>query len=231
MLKITDAVKNVTQSKGRPLGKNTNDKAYCKTTFSLTAQEKKQLTDYANKHFKGNISMCIKEALKKQSSYQKIYLAGPDVFLPNAKEHGKYLKKLCKAYGFEGAFPLDNIITGQNTLEIATKIRDANKAMIAQCDIVIANLSPFRGPEPDSGTIWEVGFAEGLGKEVLCYSSDLRTLKEKTQCILGLGNSDIDLEGMAIEDFGLTHNLMFAHLVVSDTFEGCLHHLKANKPS
>lgn len=231
MLKIIDAVKNVTQSKGRPLGKNTNDKAYCKTTFSLTAQEKKQLTDYANKHFNGNISMCIKEALKKQSSYQKIYLAGPDVFLPNAKEHGKYLKKLCKSYGFEGFFPLDNIITGQNALEIATKIRDANKAMIVNCDVVIANLSPFRGPEPDSGTVWEVGFAEALGKKVLGYSTDMQSLKEKTQCILGLSDSSVDKTGMSIEDFGLTHNLMFAHLVVSNTFEGCLQHLKANKPS
>ena len=56
-------------------------------------------------------------------------------------------------------------------------------------------------------------------------------MKEKTQCMLGLGDSNNDKDGMAIEDFGLTHNLMFAHLVVSDTFEGCLQYLKANKPS
>jgi len=226
MLKIKDAVKNVMQPKGRPLGKNTDIKAYSKTTFSLTKQEKEHLTAYAKKHFNGNISMCIKEALKKHSSYQKIYLAGPDVFLPNAKEHGKYLKKMCKSYGFEGFFPLDNIITGQNALEIATKIRDANKAMIVNCDVVIANLSPFRGPEPDSGTVWEVGFAEGLGKKVLAYSTDMRSLKEKTQCILGLGDSGVDKMGMSIEDFGLTHNLMYAHLVVSDSFEGCVRYLK-----
>lgn len=162
---------------------------------------------------------------------KKIYLAGPDVFLPNAIEHGNQLKAMCATYGYEGLFPIDNIIQGASPHEISQKIMEANKAMITQCDSVIANLSPFRGPEPDSGTIWEVGFAEGLGKEVLCYSSDLRTLKEKTQCILALGDADTDKEGMAIEDFGLTHNLMFAHLVVSNTFEGCLQHLKANKPS
>lgn len=94
--------------------------------------------------------------------------------------------------------------------------------MIASCDILIANLSPFRGPEPDSGTVWEVGYAQGLGKKVFAYSSDVRTLKERTQAMLQLGASGTDQEGMVIEDFGLTHNLMFAHLVVSDSLEGCL---------
>jgi len=31
---------------------------------------------------------------------------------------------------------------------------------------------------------------------------------------------------MAIEDFGLTHNLMFAHCVVASNFEACLKLLK-----
>lgn len=162
---------------------------------------------------------------------KKIYLAGPDVFLPHAIEHGNQLKAMCATYGYEGLFPIDNVIQGASPLEISQKIMEANKAMIIECDIVIANLSPFRGPEPDSGTIWEVGFAEGLGKEVLCYSLDPRTLKEKTQCILALGDSATDKDGMAIEDFGLTHNLMYAHLVVGDSFERCLQLLKANNPS
>ena len=92
---------------------------------------------------------------------QKIYLAGPDVFLPNAIEEGKRLKALCQNYGFEGLFPMDNIITGQSPKEIALKIQEAKKHMIHACDIVIANLSPFRGPEPDSGTVcpsvWKKG--------------------------------------------------------------------------
>ena len=160
---------------------------------------------------------------------KKIYLAGPDVFLPHAIEHGNWMKMLCADYGHEGLFPIDNVIQGPSPSDIANKIMEANKAMIVQCDIVIANLSPFRGPEPDSGTVWEVGYAQGLGKEVLAYSCDRRSLKEKTQCILNLGNSATDKEGMSIEDFGLTHNLMYAHLVLSDSFEGCLKIL--NSPS
>lgn len=157
---------------------------------------------------------------------QKIYLAGPEVFLPNALEIGIAHKLLCQKYGYEGLFPLDNTITGNHPLEVATAIRLANQAMIHECDIVIANLSPFRGPEPDSGTVWEVGFAQGLGKHVLAYSTDMRTLKEKTQAILNLGDAKCDTTGMAIEDFGLTHNLMFAQCVVASSFEACLKLLK-----
>ncbi len=157
---------------------------------------------------------------------QKIYLAGPEVFLPNALEIGASHKLLCQQYGYEGLFPLDNTITGNHPLEVSTAIRLANQAMIHACDIVIANLSPFRGPEPDSGTVWEVGFAQGLGKRVLAYSTDMRSLKEKTQSILHLGDTDCDALGMMIEDFGLTHNLMFAHCVVASSFEACLKLLK-----
>ena len=40
----------------------------------------------------------------------KIYLAGPDVFLPNAKEIGKLKKELCEKYGFEGKAREDILI-------------------------------------------------------------------------------------------------------------------------
>ena len=38
----------------------------------------------------------------------RVYLAGPDVFLPNAAEIGRRKREICAQYGFEGVFPLDN---------------------------------------------------------------------------------------------------------------------------
>ena len=38
----------------------------------------------------------------------KVYLAGPDVFRKDAKEHGARLKKKCDLLNLEGLFPLDN---------------------------------------------------------------------------------------------------------------------------
>ena len=37
----------------------------------------------------------------------RIYLAGPEVFHPRAKEIGEAKARLCAAAGFEGIFPLD----------------------------------------------------------------------------------------------------------------------------
>lgn len=158
---------------------------------------------------------------------KKIYLAGPDVFLLNPKEHGAKLSAQCDKYGFKGLFPLDNMIEEDNISRLAEKIRVANIDLIEECDIVIANLSPFRGPEPDSGTVFEVGYAMAKVKVVIGYSSDMNSLLEKTKQILKLDSSaQRDKEDMEIEDFGLTHNLMYAHCVVASSFEDALKYLK-----
>lgn len=162
---------------------------------------------------------------------KKIYIAGPEVFLEHAKEEGRHLKSLCEQYGYEGLFPMDNETPLQEPQLMAKMIQEANKAMIRHCDIVIANLSPFRGPEPDSGTVWEVGYAQAFGKTVLGYSNDSRSLKAKTQALLNLGNRSTDNEGLMIEDFGLSHNLMFAGCVVAEDFEGCLKYLQHSSAS
>lgn len=100
----------------------------------------------------------------------KIYIAGPDVFEKDSIEIGKRYCELCDKYGYEGLYPLDNIVDfTQDKKKIAQDIFIANKKLIEQCDIVIANLNPFRGKEADSGTIWECGYATGLGKKVYGY--------------------------------------------------------------
>ena len=40
----------------------------------------------------------------------KIYLAGPDVFLPDALEVGKRKLEVCARHGLSGLFPLDNTV-------------------------------------------------------------------------------------------------------------------------
>jgi nucleoside 2-deoxyribosyltransferase len=50
-----------------------------------------------------------------------VYLAGPDVFLPDAVEIGRIKADLCGRYGFKGLFPLDNQIdpsSGDASLQI-----------------------------------------------------------------------------------------------------------------
>ena len=153
-----------------------------------------------------------------------IYLAGPDVFEPDAIAQGAKLKALCGAFGFEGLFPLDNAIDAQgHPHRTAEAIRKANLDLIRRADIVMANLNPFRGFEPDSGTMYEVGFAEALGKPVFGYAADRRHMIERLQEAQALpADAAFCRDGKAIEAFALSHNLMFAHALVADDPQSCL---------
>ena len=154
----------------------------------------------------------------------KIYLAGPDVFEPNALEQGKALKKLCKTYGYKGLFPLDNTLKLTNSPhQNARLIRKANIELIKKADIIMANLNPFRGLEPDSGTVYEVGYAMALGKIVVGYANDRRSLLKKVQKAQKLPkHARLCRDGMVIENFDLSHNLMYADIIVAKTPKRCL---------
>jgi nucleoside 2-deoxyribosyltransferase len=138
---------------------------------------------------------------------KRIYLAGFDVFRPDAIAQGERLKSLCAGSGHLGLYPLDNQLpAGLHGAAAARWIFDANVALIRQADVVLANLNNFRGHEPDSGTAFEVGYAVALGKPVWAYLDDDRPLIDQ------LG-APVDAQGCAVEDFGLPRNLMLASSV------------------
>ena len=153
---------------------------------------------------------------------KKIYIAGPDVFEPDSIEIGKRLVEICAKYGYIGLYPLDNVVDfSQKKHKIAQDIYEANIAMIKEADIVIANLNTFRGKEPDSGTVWECGYAYALGKEVYGY------IKDKSEYIERFKSSEktfkdgvyVDNDGLMIEDFNHPLNLMIA-CSIRDMIEG-----------
>jgi len=136
---------------------------------------------------------------------KKIYIAGPDVFEKNSLEIGKEYVALCKKYGFLGLYPLDNVVDfSQEKHKIAQDIYEANVAMIDSADIIIANLSSFRGKESDSGTIWECGYAFARGKKVFGY------LDREGNYIDQFDMLSFDKKGRFIEDFDYPVNLMIA---------------------
>ena len=146
----------------------------------------------------------------------RIYLAGPEVFLVNAKETGEQKKALCKKYGFEGVFPIDVEVDtkGKAPKEVGLCISEINEDLIKSCKIVIANITPFRGPSADVGTAYEMGFAHALGKLVLAYTNMDLPFTERTIEALNdqVNRSDDgrlrDPQGMFIEENRLTDNLM-----------------------
>jgi len=112
-----------------------------------------------------------------------IYLAGPDVFRKDATDYLQGLKDLCSQYGFIGLSPLDNEIepTATNQSSMSNAIFSGNIQLLNECDIVIANLNPFRGPNVDDGTAFEIGFAGAKGKIIYGYTFfNKTTLKQLT---------------------------------------------------
>src|SRR5271154_735926 len=140
----------------------------------------------------------------------KICLAGPDVFLPDAVAIGRRKVELCARHGLIGLYPLDN------SIDIAAKdaslqIFRGNEAMMIAADAIIANLTPFRGPGADAGTVYELGYMAGRGKLCLGYSNDPSCYADRVRRFADVHSRDghlIDAQGLSVEDFGLTDNLM-----------------------
>ncbi len=146
----------------------------------------------------------------------RVYLAGPEVFLCNAKEIGEHKKELCKKYGFEGVYPIDVEINAKDKSprEFGLCISAINEDLIRSCELVIANITPFRGPSADVGTIYEIGFAHALDKKVLAYTNVAASFTERTVTALSgqvsrrFDGKLRDAQGMFIEENCLVDNLM-----------------------
>jgi nucleoside 2-deoxyribosyltransferase len=149
----------------------------------------------------------------------RIYLAGPEVFLPDALAVGVEKIALCAKHGFEGVFPLDASLdlTGLAKVEQARAISTANEGLMRGCDLLIANLTPFRGVSMDAGTAFEVGFMRALGRPVLGYSNVAADYRERAEQYrrASPGLTDADAPEVWIEDFDGAENLMIEAAILA----------------
>jgi nucleoside 2-deoxyribosyltransferase len=144
----------------------------------------------------------------------KIYLAGPDVFLPDALAIGKRKREICERHGVTGLYPLDNAVdlaAGDVSLQIFRGL----EAMMDAAGAIIANLTPFRGPGADPGTVYELGYMAGRGKLCLGYCNDPQIYAERAARFTTVTRASdkrlVDADGLTVEDFGLPDNLMMIH--------------------
>jgi nucleoside 2-deoxyribosyltransferase len=144
----------------------------------------------------------------------RIYLAGPDVFLPDAIEIGRRKAAICARLGLTGLFPLDNIVD-LAAADASLAIFKGNEAMMDSADAIIANLTPFRGPSADAGTVYELGYMAGRGKLCFAYSNDPAFYPERVARSHAVTRAAaghlIDHDGLTVENFGLPDNLMMIH--------------------
>ncbi|PVY69990.1 nucleoside 2-deoxyribosyltransferase [Tamilnaduibacter salinus] len=135
-----------------------------------------------------------------------VYLAGPEVFFDTATRESitQQKKALLNRFGLEGLAPTDNDpeLSGTDGEQAAT-IYQSNRALMGRCDAIIANLTPFRGPSADAGTIFEVGYMIARGRAAAGFTVCSTPYHDRVR-----RGETTDDNGAAIEPFGLGDNLM-----------------------
>lgn len=147
---------------------------------------------------------------------KKIYLAGPEVFFP--KEINESIvqrkKEILASSGLIGIDPLDNQIDfpeGISPHEMGFLIYEANRKVMDECHGCIANLTPFRGPSADAGTIYEVGYMVSQIKPVIGFTMSPGNYESRIHPV-----SFRDKNEMEIERFGFCDNLMIECGIVNN---------------
>lgn len=150
------------------------------------------------------------------SQLKTVYLAGPEVFMTPAlnKSVVEAKKSILESLGMVGVDLLDNQLDfpeGLTGPEKAFIIYEANKKAMDECDACIANLTPFRGPSADAGTVFEVGYMISQAKPVFGFTVISGSYGDRFS-----KDYDRDAGNLEIERFDLCDNLMIECGIVNN---------------
>ena len=152
-----------------------------------------------------------------------VYIAGPDMFFRDTwPAHVARVESLCVSLGLTPIFPVSaSPITGAGVTEdgdpaAARAIYCACLKALTEADMMLANFTPFRGDEPDSGTVFEAATAMAQGKIVVAYiyspypGKTWSTVLKKAWPSYRIASDGawLDDQGAVIERFGLPLNIM-----------------------
>lgn len=157
-----------------------------------------------------------------------VYLAGPEVFLPEPIKAGEIknsqIAKLNAKYKWPftlvGLYPMDNEIPNfKPDKKTGLVIYQANIDLMDKAHFITANMVRFRGPSMDVGTAFEMGYMRGLGKPVVGYYESepfygdiekpgIYAERVKKYYQVDKTHPEKDIHGQSIEDFQMADNLM-----------------------
>ena len=115
----------------------------------------------------------------------KIYLAGP-LFTVAERDFNARLATELRAAGHQVFVPQDI----EQRSATARQIFEDDVAGIDWADVVLANMD---GPDPDSGTCWECGYAYARQKRIVVFRTDFRAADEA-----GMGPFNLMLSESAV---------------------------------
>lgn len=98
--------------------------------------------------------------------YSKLYMAGP-LFSSAEKTFNSSLAAMLRRRGFDIFLPQEH----EQRKDRPDMIFRSDVDGIDWADAIVANLD---GPDPDSGTCWELGYGYGVKKPCIVYRTDFR---------------------------------------------------------
>lgn len=114
---------------------------------------------------------------------EAIYIAGPECFYTHGYDMLAAMKARAVSLGFGVTLPNDHFLDMENPdkrKRADSIFSDLDKVM-KDTTVIIADLEAYRGSEPDSGTVYELGMAYAKGARCYGYTRDKRSLSTKNQ--------------------------------------------------
>ena len=157
---------------------------------------------------------------------EALYIAGPECFYTYGYDMLAAMKARAEALGFSVTLPNNDPLDMENPdlQKRADSIFANLEKVMLDTTAIVADLEAYRGAEPDSGTIYEIGMAYAKGAKCYGYTRDKRSFAAK--------NLNARLrDGKATDEFGnheFYGQLPFAPSIIGSTkiveggFEDCL---------
>lgn len=147
---------------------------------------------------------------------RSLWLAGPQVWLPDSETQAARERALCLDAGFEPLIPAV-MPPGEGGDELAARqFYAARMAQLRQADAAIVNLTPFRGPSADTAAVFEAGVLAGLGRPIFAYLNVASEIEAeyvaRVDQMLGASLDENrvwrDADDCQVEDHGLPETVM-----------------------
>lgn len=157
---------------------------------------------------------------------EAIYIAGPECFYTYGYDMLAAMRARAQSLGFGVTLPNDHPLDMENprkTKRADSIFKDLEKDM-EETTVIIADLEAYRGPEPDSGTVYELGMAYARGARCYGYTRDKRSLWTKNQKAVLHGTTVLDERGevLAYGQLPFAPSVMGSTKIVEGDFDDCL---------
>lgn len=157
---------------------------------------------------------------------ESIYIAGPECFYTNGDKILDAMRRRSESLGFSVTLPNDDPLKldNEDLRKNADEIFENCANSINESTVIIADLESFRGSEPDSGTIYELGMAYARGIRCYGYTRDKRNVLFKNQRAVLRDNVVYDEVGRVhpYSDLPFSPTVIGSTKIVEGDYDDCL---------